>query len=227
MKPATIIGILLILLGIIGFAVGGISFTHEKKDVDIGPVQICHNRPAPSLSPRSSAPLRSSVASDWSSWAQSPARSRARSLQIARTRSISSSPSSASAEHAHPPADAAVYGPPAPQPSARLSHLALLPAASAPLRICGPPRGSERSTLPSARVFASTLFTAYLFPLRMWTLFSYSIYPIGGILYMYSPAAAARTQKSSGVSLPDLENPPECQSVSMTSASIHDARTRR
>ncbi len=44
MKPATIIGFLLILLGIIGFAVGGISFTHEKKDVDIGPVQIDHKQ---------------------------------------------------------------------------------------------------------------------------------------------------------------------------------------
>jgi hypothetical protein len=42
MKPATIIGILLIVFGIIGFATGGISFTHEKKDVDIGPVQISH-----------------------------------------------------------------------------------------------------------------------------------------------------------------------------------------
>jgi hypothetical protein len=42
MKAATIIGILLIVLGIIGFATGGISFTHEKKDVDLGPVQISH-----------------------------------------------------------------------------------------------------------------------------------------------------------------------------------------
>jgi hypothetical protein len=42
MKPATIIGILLIILGIIGFATGGISFTHQKKDVDVGPVQISH-----------------------------------------------------------------------------------------------------------------------------------------------------------------------------------------
>ena len=42
MKPATIIGILLIILGIIGYATGGISFTHEKKDVDVGPVQISH-----------------------------------------------------------------------------------------------------------------------------------------------------------------------------------------
>jgi hypothetical protein len=42
MKAATIIGILLIVLGIIGFATGGISFTHQKKDVDLGSVQISH-----------------------------------------------------------------------------------------------------------------------------------------------------------------------------------------
>lgn len=44
MKTATLVGILLIILGIAGFAVGGISFTHEKKDVDIGPVQISHQK---------------------------------------------------------------------------------------------------------------------------------------------------------------------------------------
>ncbi len=32
------------MVGIIGFAVGGISFTHEKKDVDMGPVQISHKQ---------------------------------------------------------------------------------------------------------------------------------------------------------------------------------------
>lgn len=42
MKAATLVGILLIVLGIIGFAVGGISFTHQKKDVDVGPVQLSH-----------------------------------------------------------------------------------------------------------------------------------------------------------------------------------------
>jgi len=42
MKAATIIGILLVIFGIIGFATGGLSFTHEKKDVDLGPVQISH-----------------------------------------------------------------------------------------------------------------------------------------------------------------------------------------
>jgi uncharacterized membrane protein len=42
MKPATIIGLLLIVLGVIGFAVGGISFTHEKQAAKIGPVEIDH-----------------------------------------------------------------------------------------------------------------------------------------------------------------------------------------
>jgi uncharacterized membrane protein YidH (DUF202 family) len=44
LKAATLVGILLIIVGVIGFAVGGISFTHRKKDVDMGPVQISHNK---------------------------------------------------------------------------------------------------------------------------------------------------------------------------------------
>jgi uncharacterized membrane protein YidH (DUF202 family) len=44
MKAATIIGILLIVVGIVGFAWGGINFTHEKKDVDLGPLQISHKQ---------------------------------------------------------------------------------------------------------------------------------------------------------------------------------------
>ena len=44
MKPATVIGIILIILGIIGFSLGGFSFTHEKKDVDAGPIQIGHKQ---------------------------------------------------------------------------------------------------------------------------------------------------------------------------------------
>jgi hypothetical protein len=42
MKAATVVGILLIVLGIVGFALGGISFTHQKKVVDMGPVQLSH-----------------------------------------------------------------------------------------------------------------------------------------------------------------------------------------
>ncbi|HTJ29337.1 MAG TPA: hypothetical protein VL346_02480 [Acidobacteriaceae bacterium] len=44
MKPSTIVGILLILAGFVGFAMGGFSFKHEKKDVDMGPIQIQHQQ---------------------------------------------------------------------------------------------------------------------------------------------------------------------------------------
>ena len=44
MKPATIIGILLIVLAIIGFATGGFSFTHKEKAVDLGPVEISRDK---------------------------------------------------------------------------------------------------------------------------------------------------------------------------------------
>jgi Mn2+/Fe2+ NRAMP family transporter len=44
MKPVTMIGAVLILLAIVGFAVGGVTYTHEKKDVDLGPVQISHKQ---------------------------------------------------------------------------------------------------------------------------------------------------------------------------------------
>jgi uncharacterized membrane protein YidH (DUF202 family) len=44
MKAATIVGVLLIILGIAGFAMGGISFTHEKKDIDLGPLQVSHKQ---------------------------------------------------------------------------------------------------------------------------------------------------------------------------------------
>ncbi len=42
MKAAMVVGILLVILGIIGFAVGGISFTHEKQDAKLGPIDIQH-----------------------------------------------------------------------------------------------------------------------------------------------------------------------------------------
>jgi uncharacterized membrane protein YidH (DUF202 family) len=43
-KPATIAGVVLIILGIVGFTMGGFSFTREKKDVDMGPIQIQHKQ---------------------------------------------------------------------------------------------------------------------------------------------------------------------------------------
>jgi hypothetical protein len=39
MKPGTIVGILLIILGVVGFALGGFSFTREEKVLDVGPVE--------------------------------------------------------------------------------------------------------------------------------------------------------------------------------------------
>ncbi len=44
MKPAVIIGIVLILAGIVGFALGGFSFTHEKQDAKLGPLSIEHKQ---------------------------------------------------------------------------------------------------------------------------------------------------------------------------------------
>jgi hypothetical protein len=44
MKAATVVGIILIIIGIVGFAIGGVPFTHEKKDVDLGPVQVSHEQ---------------------------------------------------------------------------------------------------------------------------------------------------------------------------------------
>ena len=39
MKPAGIIGLVLILLGVVGLALGGFSFTHKEKVVDLGPIE--------------------------------------------------------------------------------------------------------------------------------------------------------------------------------------------
>lgn len=42
MKPAGIIGIILIIVGIIGFAWGGLHWSTEKKDAQLGPLEIKH-----------------------------------------------------------------------------------------------------------------------------------------------------------------------------------------
>ena len=39
MKPLVIVGILLVVIGVIGLAYGGISYTTEKTVVDIGPIK--------------------------------------------------------------------------------------------------------------------------------------------------------------------------------------------
>ena len=42
MKPAAIVGIILIVIGLIGFAYGGLGWTTEKKDAQLGPLEITH-----------------------------------------------------------------------------------------------------------------------------------------------------------------------------------------
>ena len=39
MKIATIVGIVLIIVGVVGLAAGGFSYTKEKTVVDIGPIK--------------------------------------------------------------------------------------------------------------------------------------------------------------------------------------------
>jgi len=42
MKPAGIVGIILIIIGLIGFARGGLGWTTQKKDAQLGPLEITH-----------------------------------------------------------------------------------------------------------------------------------------------------------------------------------------
>jgi hypothetical protein len=42
MKPAGIVGIILIVVGLIGFAWGGLGWTTQKKDAQLGPLEITH-----------------------------------------------------------------------------------------------------------------------------------------------------------------------------------------
>jgi uncharacterized membrane protein YidH (DUF202 family) len=42
MRPVGIIGIILIIVGIIGFAYGGMSWSTHEKDAQLGPVEIGH-----------------------------------------------------------------------------------------------------------------------------------------------------------------------------------------
>ncbi len=44
MKIFSVLGVALILLGLVGFIAGGFSFTHEKKVVNLGPLQLEHKQ---------------------------------------------------------------------------------------------------------------------------------------------------------------------------------------
>jgi drug/metabolite transporter (DMT)-like permease len=39
MKPAVVVGILLIIIGVAGLAFGGFSFTRKEKVLDVGPIE--------------------------------------------------------------------------------------------------------------------------------------------------------------------------------------------
>jgi hypothetical protein len=41
-KPVGIIGIVLIIVGIVGFAYGGLGWNEKKKDAQLGPLEISH-----------------------------------------------------------------------------------------------------------------------------------------------------------------------------------------
>ena len=44
MKLASVVGIVLIVLGVIGLAVGGINYTRREKVIDIGPIEATAER---------------------------------------------------------------------------------------------------------------------------------------------------------------------------------------
>jgi hypothetical protein len=44
MKMASLVGILLIVLGVVGLALGGFSYTKREKVVDIGPIEATAER---------------------------------------------------------------------------------------------------------------------------------------------------------------------------------------
>ena len=39
MKPGAVVGVVLILLGVLGLALGGFSFTQKEKVLDLGPIE--------------------------------------------------------------------------------------------------------------------------------------------------------------------------------------------
>ncbi|HEY6447782.1 MAG TPA: DUF3185 domain-containing protein [Acidobacteriaceae bacterium] len=44
MKAATVVGILLIVVGIAGFAFGGFHYSQRHRDADVGPMHISHEQ---------------------------------------------------------------------------------------------------------------------------------------------------------------------------------------
>jgi uncharacterized membrane protein len=44
LKAATVVGILLIVVGIAGFAFGGFHYSQRHRDADVGPMHISHEQ---------------------------------------------------------------------------------------------------------------------------------------------------------------------------------------
>ena len=42
MKPLTLVGILLLIVGVLALAYGGIGYTRQEKILDIGPIHATH-----------------------------------------------------------------------------------------------------------------------------------------------------------------------------------------
>ena len=53
MKPLSILGLILVIAGVVGLALGHLSFTTEKKVIDLGPIQATtqeqHTIPVPDI----------------------------------------------------------------------------------------------------------------------------------------------------------------------------------
>jgi hypothetical protein len=45
MKPLMLVGVLLLILGALDLAFGGISYTHQEKVLDIGPIHATREKP--------------------------------------------------------------------------------------------------------------------------------------------------------------------------------------
>ncbi len=65
MKPAGIIGIILIVIGIIALAYGGITYTKREKVLDLGPIQATGKGKRPFRFPRYWAGFVWSAESCW------------------------------------------------------------------------------------------------------------------------------------------------------------------
>ena len=65
MKPISLAGLVLIVLGLVALAYQGITYTTREKVIDIGPIEATADRQRTIPLPPSSGSWPSSVASGW------------------------------------------------------------------------------------------------------------------------------------------------------------------